>query len=44
MNNNTNNPKEVTNHVFFAGKVISDDTGSDCFIHLFTLVFGRHEE
>jgi hypothetical protein len=44
INDNSNNPTAVTNHVFFVGKVINDDTGSDCFIHLFTLVFGPIDE
>lgn len=26
-------------HVFFAGKILTDDNGDDTFIHLFTLVF-----
>lgn len=39
VNDNSNNPIANTNHVFFVGKVINDDTGSDSFIHLFTLVF-----
>ena len=40
VNDNTFNPKAVTHHVFFIGKVLTDETGSNCFIHLFTLVFG----
>ena len=44
VNNNTNNPNAVTHHVFFIGKVISDDTGTDNFIHMFTLVFGSLDE
>lgn len=41
---NSLNPKSSTNHIFFVGKVLLDDTGSDCFIHLFTLVFSLAEE
>lgn len=44
VNNNIQNASEVTNHVFFVGKVFTDETGSDCFVHLFTLVFGPEEE
>jgi hypothetical protein len=40
VNNNFSNPKAVTNHVFFIGKVLTDDTGTDNFVHIFTLVFG----
>lgn len=29
----------ATHHIFFVGKVINDDNGSNCFIHLFTLLF-----
>jgi hypothetical protein len=28
-------------HVFFVGKVLTDDVGADTFVHLFTLVFGQ---
>jgi len=38
------NPKKINNHVFFVGKLITDDNGTDCFIHLFTLLFGSIEE
>lgn len=44
VNNNLQNPNAVTNHVFFVGKVFNDETGADCFIHLFTLVFEVDEE
>jgi hypothetical protein len=44
VNDNTSNPKAVTHHVFFVGKVLTDDTGSNCFVHLFTLVFGPDSE
>jgi hypothetical protein len=44
VNDNTSNPKAITHHVFFIGKVLNDETGSDCFVHLFTLVFGPDEE
>jgi hypothetical protein len=30
----------MTTHVFFIGKVIADDNGTDKFLHMFTLVFG----
>lgn len=35
----TGNPAQPTAHVFFVGKVLLDEKGSDTFIHLFTLVF-----
>lgn len=44
VNDNANNPIANTNHVFFVGKVINDDTGSDSFIHLFTLVFSGTDD
>jgi len=37
--NSSQNPEMITSHVFFAGKVVVDQTGSDCFVHLFTLIF-----
>lgn len=43
ISDNSTNSKAFTHHVFFIGKVISDDTGSDCFVHLFTIVFGNGE-
>jgi len=42
--NNSQNIKVASHHVFFVGKLISDDNGSDSFIHLFTLIFGSSEE
>lgn len=42
--NNSQSIKVATHHVFFVGKLIIDNSGSDCFIHLFTLVFGSSEE
>ena len=42
--NNSQNVKVASHHVFFVGKLISDDNGSDSFIHLFTLIFGSSEE
>jgi hypothetical protein len=42
--NNSQNIKVASHHVFFIGKLINDDNGSDSFIHLFTLVFGSSEE
>jgi len=44
VNNNTENPYATSHHVFFVGKVVSDASGSDCFIHLFTLIFDSGEE
>jgi hypothetical protein len=38
------NVKMATHHVFFVGKLITDDNGTDCFIHLFTLLFGSADE
>jgi hypothetical protein len=34
----------ASHHIFFVGKVVVDDSGTDNFIHLFTLVFGSAEE
>ena len=42
--NNSQNIKIASHHVFFVGKLISDDNGSDSFIHLFTLIFGSSED
>lgn len=42
--NNSQNVKMATHHVFFVGKLITDDNGTDCFIHLFTLLFGSIED
>jgi hypothetical protein len=42
--NNSQNPANSTSHIFFLGKVIVDETGSDCFSHLFTLVFSNVED
>lgn len=42
--NNSQSVKVATHHVFFVGKLVVDDAGSDCFIHLFTLIFGSSEE
>ena len=36
LSNNSENSELDTHHVFFIGKVIVDDNGSDNFIHLFT--------
>lgn len=44
VNDNSNNPNAVTHHVFFLGKAITDETGSDCFVHLFTLMFSSSDE
>lgn len=30
--------------VYYVGKVITDDTGTDCFVNIFTLVFGNDDE
>lgn len=37
--NDTSLNSNSTSHIFFVGKVVTDDNGSNCFIHLFTLVF-----
>lgn len=42
--NNSQNIKMATHHVFFVGKLITDDNGADCFIHLFTLLFGSMDD
>ncbi len=42
--NNSQTIKIATHHVFFAGKLITDENGTDSFIHLFTLVFGPSDE
>lgn len=39
VDDNTDNPSASGHHIFFVGKVVVDDTGATCFIHLFTLVF-----
>lgn len=44
ISNDSLNPKALRQHVFFVGKVLVDDAGSDCFVHLFTLVFSANEE
>jgi hypothetical protein len=44
VNDNTENPYAASHHVFFVGKVVVDDYGSDNFVHLFTLVFGADEQ
>lgn len=44
VNDNSNNPKAATHHIFFIGKVLVDDAGSTNFIHIFTLVFEVDEE
>lgn len=36
-------PNAKSNHVFFVGKVVVDDNGTECFIHLFTILFGSSE-
>jgi len=36
---NTGNPQAPRAHVFFVGKVIVDERGTDTFVHLFTLIF-----
>ena len=40
INDNTKNAAVSAHHVFFVGKVLIDDAGSTCFVHLFTLMFG----
>jgi len=42
--NNSQSTKVATHHVFFVGKLITNEVGADCFIHLFTLIFGSSEE
>lgn len=44
INNDSQNPNAVTNHAFFVGKVFTDETGADCFVHMFTLMFEPDEE
>ena len=44
VNDNTANPYADTHHVFFVGKIATDDSGTDCFIHMFTLIFDSGEE
>jgi hypothetical protein len=41
---NSQNVKTSSHHVFFVGKIVSDNNGTDSFIHLFTLLFGSSEE
>jgi hypothetical protein len=35
----TGDPSSPVAHVFFVGKTIVDEKGTDTFLHLFTLVF-----
>jgi len=42
INNNSSNSRSATDHVFFIGKVVVDDNGSNCFVHLFTIVFSAN--
>ena len=44
VNDNSSNPRASSHHAFFVGKVFVDDNGSDCFVHLFTLMFSGDEE
>ena len=44
VTNNTFNPLAESHHVFFVGKVITDATGTNSFIHLFTMIFESGEE
>ena len=39
VNDNSDNVSSAGHHIFFVGKVVVDDTGSTCFLHLFTLIF-----
>jgi len=43
VHDNSENLYDSTKHVFFVGKIFVDETGSDCFIHLFTLVFSSND-
>lgn len=36
---NTGNPRAPLSRIFYVGKVVVDDKGTDTFVHLFTLVF-----
>lgn len=40
ISDNTKNAALADHHIFFVGKVLIDDAGSTCFVHLFTLMFG----
>jgi len=44
ISDNLSNSLSSQYHVFFIGKVVVDATGADCFINLFTLLFGSNEE
>jgi hypothetical protein len=37
--NNSNNPQQETQHVFFVGKVVTNDNEANCFVHMFTIIF-----
>lgn len=39
VNDASKNNENSSKHIFFAGKVILDDNGANCFIHLFTIIF-----
>jgi len=43
LDNSSFSLNATTNHVFFVGKVVVDDNGTECFIHLFTILFGPSE-
>lgn len=43
LSNHSFNTNTDVHHVFFVGKVVVDDNGSDNFVHLFTLVFEANE-
>ena len=44
INDNSINSKADSHHIFFIGKVVIDNNGSSCFVHLFTLVFSPGED
>lgn len=43
IDDTSGSPNAQSNHVFFVGKVIVDDNGTECFVHLFTILFGSSE-
>jgi len=41
--NDIQEPTEITNKVFFVGKVFLDDRGTTCFVNMFTLIFSKDD-
>lgn len=41
--NDVQEPTEITEKVFFVGKVFLDDRGTTCFVNMFTLIFSKDD-